>query len=199
MFTSRAEYRLILREDNAAARLCPSAASLGLLGCEQQEKFEQRTEVFQSAAAWLAGTRISPEESVNAWLESRGSAKLKDSILLETLLRRPEIKLSHLVEQFCSDLDLPAETAAALEVEVKFSGYLRRQEEEIARLQRVEHEVIPADFPYDSIESLRTEAREKLKRYRPVSIGQAMRIPGMTPSAISLLAVHLKRYRASAA
>jgi tRNA uridine 5-carboxymethylaminomethyl modification enzyme len=197
MFTSRAEYRLILREDNAAARLCPRATEIGLLSDEQRGRFESRSNAFAQADKWLKDTRINPTEEVNGWLAARESAQLKDSILLETLLRRPEMKLAMLIDEFGYGEELPEDLVAALEVEVKFSGYLRRQEEEIERLRRVEKDPIPVDFPYDSITSLRTEARAKLKKYRPLSIGQAMRIPGMTPSAVSLLAVHLKRYRAA--
>jgi tRNA uridine 5-carboxymethylaminomethyl modification enzyme len=99
--------------------------------------------------------------------------------------------------EFCAyDECLSEELKAALEIETKFSGYLDRQEEDVQRLKKIEVEKIPADFPYDRIPQLRTEAREKLKKHRPDSLGQAMRIPGMTPSTISLLAVYLKRYRA---
>jgi tRNA uridine 5-carboxymethylaminomethyl modification enzyme len=93
---------------------------------------------------------------------------------------------------------LSEELCAALEIECKFSGYLDRQDEEVERLKKIEGERIPADFPYEAIKQLRTEAREKLKKHRPDSLGQAMRIPGMTPSTISLLAVYLKRYRSAA-
>jgi tRNA uridine 5-carboxymethylaminomethyl modification enzyme len=94
------------------------------------------------------------------------------------------------------DEQLTEELRAALEIETKFSGYLDRQEEDVQRLKKIEVEKIPSDFPYDRIPQLRTEAREKLKKHRPDSLGQAMRIPGMTPSTISLLSVYLKRYRA---
>ena len=195
MFTSRAEYRLILREDNATQRLCPIAKSLGLLSDSQVARFEARQASYERASEWLSKTRIKPTAEANAWLESRGTAALKDSVTLSQLLKRPQLNLSDIVAFTPYDEPLAEELKVALEIECKFSGYLDRQEEEVQRLKKIEIERIPADFPYDAIKQLRTEAREKLKKHRPDSIGQAMRIPGMTPSAISLLALYLKRYR----
>jgi tRNA uridine 5-carboxymethylaminomethyl modification enzyme len=196
MFTSRAEYRLILREDNATQRLCPLAISLGLLSSEQTRRFEERESSYRRAAEWLAKTRIKPTAETNAWLTGKGTAALKDSVTLSQLVKRPQLTLQDVVEFAVYDQPLSEELKAALEIETKFSGYLDRQEEDVQRLKKIEVEKIPADFPYDSIPQLRTEAREKLKKHRPDSLGQAMRIPGMTPSTISLLAVYLKRYRA---
>jgi tRNA uridine 5-carboxymethylaminomethyl modification enzyme len=196
MFTSRAEYRLILREDNATQRLCPLARTLGLLSDEQSRRYEQRETSYGRAALWLAKTRVKPTAEANAWLEGKGTAALKDSITLTQLLKRPQLTLRDILEFTPYDQPLSDELCAALEIEFKFSGYLDRQEEEVQRLKKIELERIPVDFPYDAIKQLRTEAREKLKKHRPDSIGQAMRIPGMTPSTISLLAVYLKRYRA---
>jgi tRNA uridine 5-carboxymethylaminomethyl modification enzyme len=196
MFTSRAEYRLILREDNAAQRLCPIAKSLGLLSDAQTARFEARQATYERASEWLAKTRIKPTPEANAWLEGHGTAALKDSVTLSQLLKRPQLNLSNIMAFTPYDEPLADELQVALEIECKFSGYLDRQEEEVQRLKKIEVERIPSDFPYDAIKQLRTEAREKLKKHRPDSIGQAMRIPGMTPSAISLLALYLKRYRA---
>lgn len=196
MFTSRAEYRLILREDNAAARICPIAIQRGLLGDEQRRRFEQRQERHAQALAWLSSERIRPSAANNEWLEEKGTAPLKDSLPLAQLLRRPQISIGDILERFPSPVPLQRDLCAALEIEAKFSGYLARQEEEVQRLKKIEVDAIPADFPYDAIKQLRTEAREKLKKHRPATIGQALRIPGMTPSAVSLLAVYLKRFRA---
>jgi tRNA uridine 5-carboxymethylaminomethyl modification enzyme len=196
MFTSRAEYRLILREDNATQRLCPIAKSLGLLSDAQVARFEQRQAVYERASQWLTKTRIKPTPEANAWLESNNTAALKDSVTLTQLLKRPQLHLDSILGFVPYEEPLSEEIKAALEIEFKFSGYLDRQEEEVQRLKKIESERIPADFPYDAIKQLRIEAREKLKKHRPDSIGQAMRIPGMTPSAISLLSVYLKRFRA---
>lgn len=198
MFTSRAEYRLILREDNATQRLCPVAKSLGLLSSEQIAQFEKRQSAYERASHWLEKTRVKPTVETNTWLESKGTATLKDSVTLTQLLKRPQITLRDIFELCPYEESLTDELCAALEIEWKFSGYLSRQEEEVERLKKIEGERIPADFPYEAIKQLRTEAREKLKKHRPDSLGQAMRIPGMTPSTISLLAVYLKRYRSAA-
>ena len=196
MFTSRAEYRLILREDNATARLCPLAISYGLLSAAQQRCFEERQGIYERATKWLASERIRPTAENNEWLTALGTAALKDSITLSQLLRRPQVTLDEILTRFPSSEALSSDLRAALEIEAKFTGYLDRQEEEVRKLKKIEVEVIPTDFPYDAVKQLRIEAREKLKKHRPSTIGQAMRIPGMTPSAISLLAVYLKRFRA---
>jgi tRNA uridine 5-carboxymethylaminomethyl modification enzyme len=198
MFTSRAEYRLILREDNATNRLCPLAKELGLLSDAQIERFEQRQSAYDGALTWLAKTRIKPNALTNQWLESKGTAALKDSVSLSQLLKRPQLNLSDILEH-CpyEEQELSDELRAALEIETKFSGYLDRQEDEVRRLKKIEDEPIPADFPYEEIKQLRTEAREKLRKHRPASLGQVTRIPGMTPSTVSLLSIYLKRFRSA--
>jgi tRNA uridine 5-carboxymethylaminomethyl modification enzyme len=197
MFTSRAEYRLVLREDNACERLCPRAQQLGLLDQAQQSRFEARQDALALVRKWADVHRIKPTEEANSWLRSIESAELKDSITVANLVRRPEVSLSD-VFSFCpAPMSLSTDLESALETELKFRGYLTRQDEEIERLKKNEQELIPLDFPYDLVPSLRTEAREKLKRHRPVSLGQAMRIPGITPSCVSLLAIFLKRQRDS--
>jgi len=197
MFTSRAEYRLILREDNTIFRMCPRAIKLGLLGEEQKNRFEKKLDNMSKFRNWADSYRVKPSSENNEWLSSLGSAELKDSILISTLTRRPELTLSNILERFpfegASDLD----AVSALQTELKFAGYLARQEEEIRKLKKSEKEVIPTHFSYDSIPGLRAEIRDKLKKFRPYSVGQAMRIPGMTPSALSLLAVFLKRHQAA--
>ena len=197
MFTSRAEYRLILREDNAAQRLCPRAIEKGLLSFEQRSRFESRRDLFVRARKWLEETRVKPTAHENDWLRSMGSAEIKDALTLTTLVRRPEITLARILDHVSFAEELNPDLVAALEIELKFSGYLERQELEVEKLKKLEDEVIPADFEYDAVPSLRIEAREKLKKVRPYSIGQAQRIPGITPTTISLLAIYLKRSRAS--
>lgn len=199
MFTSRAEYRLILREDNAGLRLCPRAIEKGLLSAEQRTRFEGRRDLFVRARKWLEESRIKPIPMENEWLDSMGSARIKDSLTLTTLVRRPEMTLTKILEHMPFAEELPPDLIAALEIELKFSGYLERQELEVEKLKKLEDEIIPADFEYDAVPSLRIEAREKLKRVRPYSIGQAQRIPGITPTTISLLAIYLKRARAAVA
>ncbi|NDC37051.1 MAG: tRNA uridine-5-carboxymethylaminomethyl(34) synthesis enzyme MnmG [Proteobacteria bacterium] len=195
MFTSRAEYRLVLREDNAASRLTPLGMALGLVTGAQARRFVEREELLAKTRRFLDVTRAKPTEEVNQWLSTFGSTALKDSLTLSALLRRPEMKIEDVLEQFPVDDALPSDVLCALETEVKFSGYLERQEDEIKKLKKIEDELIPLDFPYDQVHGLRIEAREKLKRLKPHSIGQVMRIPGMTPATVSLLAVFLRRHR----
>ena len=194
MFTSRAEYRLILREDNAADRLTPKAIELGVCTEAQRTRFEDNQRDSQASRQYLKQTRLKPEEEVNSWLQSLGSSPLKDSITLAQLLKRPEVPLHSIVE-VQPDLQgiLPPRLARALETEIKFDGYLRRQEKEVERLRKMENTKIPLDFSFDEVPSLRNEARQKFKRHRPSSIGQAMRIPGITPSCVSILALHVER------
>ncbi len=193
MFTSRAEYRLVLREDNAASRLTPLARKLGLITDTQWQRFESRDQDLQKALHWSENFRIKPTPDTNVWLSAQGSAELKDSITLAVLARRPELRMEDLLVRYPFEKSLAPDIVAALETEIKFKGYLTRQDDEIARMKKIEEVRIPDDFSYDELHSLRIEAREKLKRLRPYSVGQAMRIPGITPSAISLIAIELKR------
>jgi len=195
MFTSRAEYRLTLREDNASTRICPRAIEYGLLDDYQKQRFEIRAEALEQGRAWVAATRAKPTGETNTWLQGLGSAALKDSITLATLVRRPELTLESVLQQFGTHPPLGTDEVNSLEVELKFSGYLSRQEEDIERVRKAEGDLIPEDFCYDLIPSLRTEAREKLKHHRPYSIGQARRIPGITSSAIAQIAIFLSRGR----
>ena len=195
MFTSRAEYRLILREDNAAERLTPKAIELGLVGEDHRVRFEARQEKMSEFRSFLTSTKARPDEETNNWLANLNSAILKDGIFLSFLLRRPEISLANILDRFYEGYDLSPDIIAALEIETKFSGYLERQNQEIKRLEKIDDERIPDDFPYDQVDGLRAEAREKLKRHKPFSLGQALRIPGMTPATISLLSIYLLRYR----
>jgi tRNA uridine 5-carboxymethylaminomethyl modification enzyme len=195
MFTSRAEYRLILREDNAPARLCPIAREIGLLGSEQRHSFEEHQARYDQLKTWSEKTRIKPSEEINSWLAQEKSAILRDSITVATLVRRPELTLEQILSQVTPPCEVTPDLLSSLTIELKFSGYLARQEEEVAQLKKNEDDVIPLDFSYDAVPSLRTEAREKLKKFRPYSLGQAMRIPGITTSAITLISIYLKKHR----
>jgi tRNA uridine 5-carboxymethylaminomethyl modification enzyme len=193
MFTSRAEYRLLLREDNAASRLCEKARTVGLLSDEQWERFQSWQAAYQSGKLWCESTRINPTEVHNQWLSDRQSAVLKDSIPVATLARRPELSLAEIFEHLHFPGILPEPVTFSLETELKFSGYLSRQETEVRQLNDIERQRIPSDFSYEGVPGLRAEFQQKLAKHRPYSLGQALRIPGMTTSAVSLLSVYLKR------
>ncbi len=198
MFTSRAEYRLVLREDNACMRLTPKGIDRGLVDAEYERHFHKLQEQLTGALSYMHDTRIKPDDETNQWLETLKSSPLKDSITLARLMQRPEMTLSEIAKRYeVPDVEQAPELATMLEIELKFSGYLRRQEQEIAKLQKNESMKIPHDFEYDDLSNLRIEAREKFKKHRPLSIGQAMRIPGITPATVSLLAVYVERHRQS--
>lgn len=191
MFTSRAEHRLTLREDNAWRRLTPKGISLGLISDAQKALFYQMNESYSVARKWLASEKISPKPETQAWLRSINSAELKDGINLETLLRRPEMGIDLILSTFNFPGELSADLRVALETEVKYAGYLAR-EMDLKTLERHEGMKIPPKFAYDSIKGLSTEVRLKLSKVRPTSIGEASRIPGVTPTALTLLALKLR-------
>ena len=197
MFTSRAEYRLHLREDNADLRLTPLARSRGFISDDYWAAFEERTEAVSREKKRLESTSIKPTKEANLWLSRLNSAELFDSISLATLLRRPEISYETLIAELPPEHPLEHGPALRLETEIKFDGYLKRQQLEIEKLQRMEDVSIPADFPYREIKNLSIEVRERLHSVRPTTLGQASRISGVTPAAVALIGVLLKKQRPS--
>ena len=196
MFTSRAEHRLHLREDNADARLTPRARELGLVDDAAWAEFEARQGRIENERTRFVSTRIKPIESENAWLASVGSAEIKDSVSLAVLLRRPELTYATLAERFPRDTAFEALSDSEihrLETELKFDGYLKRQDEDIERLRKMEDTFIPTRFQFEQIPGLSVEVCERLRKVQPETLGQASRVSGVTPAAIALIAVHLKR------
>lgn len=191
MFTSRAEYRLLLREDNADQRLSPIGRDVGLLTDERWQRFTAKLADMERGYELLRDTRVLPGH--REALERLNLQELKNGASLEELLRRPEIGLDDL--GFLNDelVNLPPEVLSELETEVKYAGYIRRQREQVERFRRLEDLVIPAGFDYASVHGLSAEVREKLQQVSPRTLGQAGRIPGVTPAATAILAVVLKR------
>ena len=199
MFTSRAEYRILLRQDNADRRLTPKAIGLGLASAERRDIFEKKSEHIATLQAILRDVTVSPEQ-VNSLLESKGYGELRQRCSLEDLLLRPFIEINQLKEVFTplaqtlNDFaELSDEVAEAAEIEIKYRGYIERERLSAEKLHRLENIRIPEDFCYDDIQSLSTEARQKLTRIKPKSIGQAERIPGISPNDISVLLVLMGR------
>jgi tRNA uridine 5-carboxymethylaminomethyl modification enzyme len=193
MFTSRAEYRLLLREDNADLRLTEKGRSSGLISDSHYRKFLEKKNRIQGEMNRLNEIRIYPTPGNNDLLRNMGSSPIKNPVPLSELLRRPEIAYKDLASL---DPDCPAidpETAEQVEVQVKYAGYIQRQEEQAARLGKLENMRLPPGMDYMEIPGLSKEVREKLIKVRPRSIGQASRISGVTPAAISILMVSLRK------
>ncbi|MCB1553484.1 MAG: tRNA uridine-5-carboxymethylaminomethyl(34) synthesis enzyme MnmG [Xanthomonadales bacterium] len=199
MFTSRAEYRLQLREDNADARLTPTGRELGLVDDARWARFEAKRDAVERERERLGTIWIGPGNSAGRAVEQTlGIALGRDMPALD-LLRRPELRYADVmrVAELGPGVD-DVQVIEQVEVGVKYAGYLERQREEIARQQRNEHTAIPAGFDYAAVRGLSAEVLQKLQRVQPGTIGQAARIAGMTPAAISLLLVHLKRLHLAA-
>jgi len=195
IFTSRAEYRLLLREDNADLRLMEKGCEAGLHSPSVKRDLLERRSALAAELSRLRETHVRPCASVNALLLEKGSNALDESLSLDKLLKRPELSYQD-VETLCPpERPLPERIRAQVEVECKYEGYLRRQEAEVNRFKQAEQMTIPVGFPYDEVPGLSNEIRQKLGAVRPASVGQASRISGMTPAAISVLLVYVKRFQ----
>ena len=198
MFTSRAEYRLQLREDNADLRLTAKGRELGVVDEARWARFEAKREAIERETTRLGALWAAPANALGRELEAvLGVAVSRETSALD-LIRRPELGYAALmrVPALGPGVD-DAQVAEQVEIGIKYAGYVERQREEIARQQRHEETAIPAAFDYAAVRGLSAEVQQKLERVRPLTIGQAQRIPGMTPAAISLLLVHLERLRRS--
>jgi tRNA uridine 5-carboxymethylaminomethyl modification enzyme len=195
MFTSRAEYRLLLREDNADRRLSPIGGRLGLLDADTLSLVQRKTVAVADEIARLKNSLVPSDDAVNGWLAANGSTPIKEPVRALELLRRPEVSYADLIRLSGLVPRLEFDEAAELETEVKYEGYVRRQNEAVDRFKRLEDTVIPEWVDYRTLVGLSTEVRERLLAVRPLSLGQAARIPGITASAVSLLAVRIKSGR----
>ncbi|GAC1695620.1 MAG: tRNA uridine-5-carboxymethylaminomethyl(34) synthesis enzyme MnmG [Steroidobacteraceae bacterium] len=199
MFTSRAEHRLLLREDNADLRLTPKGRALGLVDDERWRLFEAKARMTEDEIARLTARRVKPADVPAAWAERvLGGALARDTSAFE-LLRRPQVSYADLTEVAgapawsAEDERLPAQVRTQVEVRAQYAGYIERQQDEIERARRNEETSLPADIDYAELAGLSHEVRQKLAQGRPATIGQAGRIPGVTPAAVSILLVHLKK------
>ncbi|MBW2109642.1 MAG: tRNA uridine-5-carboxymethylaminomethyl(34) synthesis enzyme MnmG, partial [Deltaproteobacteria bacterium] len=193
MFTSRAEYRLLLREDNADLRLRGLGHEIGLVSDALYEKFRQKRNSVDLLLNLLCEGRLNPDPETNRRLEELGIGAINQPAALMDVLKRPGVTLESLAEFDRRLVEFPQEVAGQAMTMVKYDGYIKRQMEQVERFKQMEGLTIPEDFDYQTIPGLSNEVKEKLSRIRPVSLGQASRISGMTPAAVSVIQVYLKK------
>ena len=194
MFTSRAEYRLVLRQDNADQRLMEYGHRFGLIPEDVFEKCKKKLNLIREERKRLESTFVPPEKA-NPLLRSSCKIELSKPQALSQLLKRPEIHYEDLVPLLPGEVNLPHEVKERVEIEIKYEGYIKRQMDQVRRMERMENRRIPQGFDYTSLGALSSEAREKLTEVSPLSLGQAARISGVTPSDISVLLVYLEKMR----
>jgi len=193
MMTSRSEYRLLLRQDNADERLTPRGREIGLVDDNLWQRYLTRLDQKQSEIARLHNVVVAPSEEINQLLVSRETSPITTGVRLDELLRRPQLDYKCLAPFDPNRPDLPDDVIQKVETEVKYEGYLRRQEAQVKELRRLEKRIIPDNIDYDLVTGLRDEAREKLKHIRPHSVGQASGISGVNPADITVLLIYLSR------
>lgn len=193
MMTSRSEYRLVLRQDNADERLMPLGYENGLIGEEQWRRFLERKQQKQAEIHRLQNTILAPSEALSAFLESRGTAPIKTGTRLSELLCRPQLDYASLAPFDKNRPQLPPDIAMKVETELKYKGYIDRQLQQIEKMKQLEDKRLPEDMEYAKVTGLRLEAVEKLQKIRPHSVGQAARISGVSPADISVLLIYLNK------
>ncbi len=193
MMTSRAEYRLLLRQDNADLRLRGIGHEIGLVSDEQYEYVVWKEKAIEEEIARLEKATIGANEKVQKFLEAHGSTILKSGSTLAELIKRPELNYEMLAELDEKRPELPADVREQVDINLKYDGYIRRQKQQVAQFKKLEGRKIPADLDYTTVNSLRREAVQKLNLYKPENIGQASRISGVAPADISVLMVHLEQ------
>lgn len=194
MMTSRAEYRLLLRQDNADRRLRHKGYEVGLVSEEDYHALKQKEELINKEIDRLKSTSVGGNKEIQRFLEKYESASLKTAVSLAELLCRPELSYDILAEIDMERVPLPRDVIEQVEIEIKYEGYIIRQKKQIEQFKKMEEKKIPEIIDYDDIPSLRIEARQKLKMFQPISIGQASRISGVSPADISVLLVYLEHF-----
>ena len=193
MMTSRSEYRLILRQDNADERLSAIGLSLGLVSAERHAAVVEKYAAVRREIARLENTHLAPSDELNALLEARGTAPVASGVSLADLIRRPQLSYADLAPFDPERPALPRAVAGSAEINLKYEGYIRRQLKQVEEFSRMEGHALPPDLDYDAIVGLRLEAREKLKKIRPENLGQAGRISGVSPADLAVLMIYLEK------
>ena len=195
MMTSRAEYRLLLRQDNADLRLTEIGHEVGLISDERYKKFLHKKEQIEQEIARIKATVIKPTEKVNEFLEKNSTSRITNGVKLADLLKRSELSYKKLAEIDENRPILDDEVAEEVEIQVKYEGYIKLQEEQVEKFKKLEQKLLPNDIEYKNIKGLRLEARQKLDKIKPNSIGQASRISGVSPADISVLFIYLEQIK----
>jgi len=193
MFTSRAEYRLLLREDNVDQRLIEKGNELGLIDDQTVYEMKERQKEISAEAHRIKNIVISPSKRVNDYLVKSGSSPIKNATSLGQILKRPELHYENIVFLNEPVKKIGTSIAQKVEIEIKYEGYIQRQLKEVEKFKNLEKMKIPHDFDYTKVHGLSNELREKLLLIKPISLGQASRIAGITPAAISIIMIYLKK------
>ncbi|EOO31945.1 tRNA uridine 5-carboxymethylaminomethyl modification enzyme MnmG [Bacillus cereus BAG1X2-3] len=193
LLTSRAEYRLLLRHDNADLRLTEVGREIGLIKEERYERFTNKKLQIEQEKERLSSIIIKPRPEVQELIRNIGGSELKDGIRASDLLRRPEMTYEHIHLLVPSEVELSDEVTEQVEIQIKYEGYIEKSLQQVERMKKMENKKIPVDIDYDAISSLASEARQKLKDVRPLSMGQASRISGVNPADISILLVYIEQ------
>ena len=193
MMTSRAEYRLLLRQDNADLRLTPIGYEVGLISEERYKAFLDKKENVKKEIERLENVGVKPNEDVNKFLERNGSSAIKHGVKLIELLKRSELSYKQLEELDPNRPKLTRQEAEQVEIQVKYEGYIKLQLVQVEKFKKLETKMLPEDMDYKNLKGISLEASQKLDKFRPVSIGQASRISGVSPADIAVLLIHLEQ------
>ncbi|WP_096202887.1 tRNA uridine-5-carboxymethylaminomethyl(34) synthesis enzyme MnmG [Bacillus sp. FJAT-45350] len=195
LLTSRAEYRLLLRHDNADLRLTEVGHDIGLIPEERYERFVVKKEQISKEKSRLEATIIKPSEEVKQVLTDAQSSPISDAVKASLLLKRPELSYEHIAKMLSSEEEISSDVAEQVEIQIKYEGYIEKQLQQVERAKKMENKKIPEDLDYFAISGLATEAKQKLKEVRPLSVAQASRVSGVNPADISILLVYLEQGR----
>ena len=193
LLTSRAEYRLLLRHDNADLRLRRYGYNIGLIDEERYNRLKQKELMIEELLKKLKENFLTPTEIIKQKLEKIGTVPIKDRISLYDILKRPEVSISKLHEFNLLQKEYDTEIEEQVEINIKYKGYIEKEQREAEKMMKLESKIIPDDINYDEIKNIASEARQKLNEIRPTSIGQAIRISGVNPADISVISVYLKK------
>ncbi|WP_070119998.1 tRNA uridine-5-carboxymethylaminomethyl(34) synthesis enzyme MnmG [Bacillus marinisedimentorum] len=195
LLTSRAEYRLLLRHDNADMRLTEIGYKIGMISDERYRNFKTKVEAVEKEKKRLTNHIVKPTDEIQSLISDIGGSKLKDAVRASDLLKRPEMSYEHIHTITPAPEDLPEEVTEQVEIQIKYSGYIEKSLQQVDRMKKMDNKKIPENIDYDAISGIASEARQKLKEVRPLSVGQASRISGVNPADISILLVYIEQGR----